>query len=257
MDFRWGKRWPSLPAPPCSWWLRGPLADRTRVRVSILERSHPLLRCDDSQLSHLSAMACPTTAGSSSENLALRRSDVASFRGDGCSARSALAASFTPPGYRHTCGARLCLSVGVALCRAGGHHLPGGGVKEALWTEEGLRRLDSSSSGLFVNGVSLGAQTSVVCISRRSGAFRWSRGRVSLGREFFFLTPIIPDVETRPHPLTGSCRRSHSLSSGSTGSCGWDVVFIPVIVALSNLPHLWKWRQGLGRVAEDALHCQV
>ena len=66
-------------------------------------------------------------------------------------------------------------------------------------------------------------------------------------------------VETRvdPHPshaLTGSLWRIRSFSLRSVVSHWWDVVFVPVIVALSNVSHLWEWRQELTGVAECALH---
>ena len=61
-----------------------------------------------------SAMACSTAAGSSSGNLALRRAHVTSFPRDVCSARSNLAAPFTPPECQQAYDAHLYLSSGVA-----------------------------------------------------------------------------------------------------------------------------------------------
>ena len=119
MDFKCEKRWPSLPAPElelllfmtamstfgsnsCSGPHLGTLPSSSSIRLSAIA----------------SSMACSTEAGSSSGNLARRRSHVASFPGYGCSARSALAASLAPPECRHACAALLYLCSGVASCAA-------------------------------------------------------------------------------------------------------------------------------------------
>ena len=91
----------------------------------------------------------------------------------------------------------------------------------------------------------------------------WSDGRLgefSLGRGSSSSIESFPIyVETRvdahsPHPLTGSLWRIHSKSLRSVVSDGWDVVFVPAIVVLSNFSHLWEWSQGLTGIAECALH---
>ena len=119
MDLRWEKRWPSLPAPELELLLL--ITARSTWGSNSCSGLHLGALPSSSSMPHsvmAPAMACSTAAGSSSGNLALRRSHVASFPGDGCSARSAQAASFTPPECLHACDARLYLSSGVGSCAA-------------------------------------------------------------------------------------------------------------------------------------------
>lgn len=46
------------------------------------------------------------------------------------------------------------------------------------------------------------------------------------------------------------------MSSRSTVSVGWDVAFVPVVVAMIYSPYAWEWRQRLAGVAECPLNLQ-